>query len=92
MPSDLLQKSRGRNVEGLLTPLGDDIRRRRSLRFHRQHGWRRSVARAKFPRLERPGRQAFGLGQPLRLRQGAGDRGWKTASWADLGFSSYLAV
>jgi hypothetical protein len=73
---DLLQKA----VDEMLPRLfafGDDVDAGILLQLHRQHGGVALGAR-QFVALRFPGRPQFvGFGQPFRLRQRAGDRGWK---------------
>ena len=73
---DLLQEAVDEMLAGLLA-LGDDVDAGVFLQLHRQQ---RGVALGarQFVALGFPGRpQRVGLGQPFRLRQRAGDRGWK---------------
>jgi hypothetical protein len=73
---DLLQKSMHEMLTRLLA-LGDDVDAGVLLQLERQHGrvalGARKLRARRLPR--RP--QHVRLGKPFRLRQGAGDRGWK---------------
>jgi len=73
---DLLQEAMNEMLAGLLA-FGDDVDAGIFLQLHRQHGGVALGAR-QLVALGFPGRpQRVGFGQPFRLRQGAGDRGWK---------------
>ena len=82
---DLLQEAVDEMLPRLLA-LGDDIDAGVLLQLYRQHGGVALGAR-KFVALRFPGRpQHIGLGQPFRLRQRAGDRGWKQHGGLPVGF------
>ena len=73
---DLFQKAVDEMLAGLLA-LGDDIDPGILLQLHGQHGGV-ALGAGEFIALGFPGRpQRIGLGQPFRLRQRTGDRGWK---------------
>ena len=82
---DLLQKAVDEMLAGLLA-LGDDVDAGILLQLHRQHGGV-ALGAGEFVAFRFPGRpQRVGLGQPFRLRQGAGDRGWKQHGGLPVGF------
>jgi hypothetical protein len=73
---DLLQEAVNEMLTGLLA-LGDDVDPGILLDLHREHG-RVTLGASKLVALRLPGRpEHVGFGEPFRLRQGAGDRGWK---------------
>ena len=85
MPFDLFQKTVDEVLAGLLA-LGDDVDAGIFLQFYGQHGGV-ALGAGEFVALRFPGRpQRIGLGQPFRLRQGAGDRRWKQHGSLPVGF------